>query len=543
MKGDLHLHTTWSDGSLTTAEVLTAAKERGLTHVAVTDHDTVAGQDEAVRIGDDLGLTVYRGIEISAIDPASGKKVHILGYCFRADATHIRRLCEPLLQARHEKSRSQIEALTAHGYRISYDDIAAKAMTGGVIYKQHIMAHLIEQGYTDDIYSPLYKLLFTTGGICSGDIGYVDVFAAVKAIKDDGGIAVLAHPGHQNTYDLIDSLVKVGLDGIELYHEEHTVDDHIKIMEYANRHYLLLTGGSDIHGAYGSATAPGQYGCPEETLAILDGYCQKAFLDFTKEIAAQAGQRLRLLAKQEKEVTLKGNDLSDLVTCHDQEIEQFLINAISAVYPGHSFLTEENTSQSRLVTHYTWIIDPIDGTTNFVQFGRDFAVSIALYRNGRPYVGVVYDVMAGNMYAAASGMGAWLNDQQLVKKQPSHTLSEAVVDCSLRTVQLFSEKFCIDLAGLAGYIRGHRSYGAASLAICRVAAGELSAYLSAKLYLWDYAAAVIILAELEGDYCLLSGPAATPGINREQVVFLACENSQLLTELTYIINDKLSSNY
>lgn len=127
----------------------------------------------------------------------------------------------------------------------------------------------MERGYTDHIYSPLYKKLFKGSGICAGEIEYADVMEAVQAIKADGGIAVLAHPGYQNTYCLIDRLIAAGLDGIELYHDMHTEADHEKIRRLAVEKNLLLTGGSDFHGDYGT-TGLGGLLCPAETLARFE---------------------------------------------------------------------------------------------------------------------------------------------------------------------------------------------------------------------------------------------------------------------------------
>lgn len=268
MKGDLHVHTDISDSSLGFRETIRMAKENGITHLGITNHDTVRGLPEAIMIGKQAGVQIIPGIEISAFDARSERKVHLLGFGFELGGKHLIELCDPLLKRRNDNSVWQIDRLVENGYSLNLQNILDKAKSSKVIYKQHIMEELTECGYTESVYKVLYRKLFKNGGICDRDIEYVDVFAALKAIKADNGIAVLAHPGQQDSYDLIDELVHEGMDGIELYHPDHRPEDHERILTYGKKYGLLLTGGSDFHGDYG-ATAIGQQICPVEMLARL----------------------------------------------------------------------------------------------------------------------------------------------------------------------------------------------------------------------------------------------------------------------------------
>lgn len=528
MKADLHVHTDVSDGSLTIVETLTLAKKNGLTQLAITDHDTVDGVQQAIHVGALLGIEVIPGIEISAADEKTGKVIHILGYNFKLAASNITKLCQPLLMRRQEHSLWQITQLHAHGYQI--DAAAISAQRGGkTIYKQHIMAQLIKAGYTTEIYSDLYQQLFKGSGICAGKFEYVDAVAAVKAIKADGGIAVLAHPGAEDVYYIIDELISAGLDGIELYHEKHTQEDHAKIIGLADKKNLMMTGGSDFHGRYGAGTKLGELLCPDEMLTYFQNQEDNLF-SFIKDIAYQAGRKLRMYAFKPKSISLKENEVNNLVTDFDLAIERFIINKIKDRFPDHGFITEENTIQSSGKAEYTWIIDPIDGTTNFVSFSKDFAVSIALYKNQQPYMGAVYDVMADKLYQGVVQKGAWLNGSPLAKIPSSEKLADAIVDCSLNSIHRLKEEHGINLPPLIKHIRGHRALGAASLAICNVACGQLSAYISANLRIWDCAAAAIILCELQGDYCILNQPENLLEAQKK-LLFIACKNKALLKEL------------
>ena len=252
MKGDLHVHTNISDSSYGIEETLNMAKKNGVTHLGIVNHDTVKGLQEAIDMGNFYNIKVIHGIEISAYDFENNRKVHILGYNFDLKGKNIKSICDPLLVRRDENSKWQIKKLIEQGYYLDIQSIKEKARKSGVIYKQHIMEELIEKHYTDKIYSDLYRRLFKNNGICARDIEYIDVFKAVDAIKKDGGKVVLAHPGQLDSYGIIDKLVKKGLDGIEINHHDHTEEDRIKIKKIANKFNLILTGGTDYHGEYGS---------------------------------------------------------------------------------------------------------------------------------------------------------------------------------------------------------------------------------------------------------------------------------------------------
>lgn len=251
MKGDLHVHTDISDSSYNINETLRMAKENGVTHIGIVNHDTVKGLKEIIDLGNEIGIKVIPGIEISAYDNKNGRKVHLLGYDFDLRGENIRKICDPLLERRNSNSLWQIDTLLKNGYELDLDYINKISKNSGVIYKQHIMSALIKNHYTDSIYSDLYRELFKNAGICARDIEYIDVFDALNAIKKDGGIAVLAHPGQLNSYDIIPQLVANGLDGVEINHHSHSEEDVKRIRKIAKEYGLILTGGTDYHGEYG----------------------------------------------------------------------------------------------------------------------------------------------------------------------------------------------------------------------------------------------------------------------------------------------------
>lgn len=261
-KADLHIHSTHSDGSLTSREILAQAREAGLDCLAFTEHDSTRFTAENVALGREYGVRVVPGVEISAYDYAVGKSAHILGYHFRQSA-HIDALCAPVLRQRNENNLKRMEILKKLGFRIDEEAIKRLAADSGCIYKQHILAYLCATEQTDRIYGEVHRTLFQNGGPCDLKIAYADVHTAVRAIRADGGTAVLAHPNQQKNLYLVPELVSDGLSGIEMAHPANNMPSRTRIKRMCEQFQLICTGGSDFHGAYGAVDVKiGEYTAP-----------------------------------------------------------------------------------------------------------------------------------------------------------------------------------------------------------------------------------------------------------------------------------------
>ena len=239
------------------------------------------------------------------------------------------------------------------------------------------------------------------------------------------------------------------------------------------------------------------------------------------DLVKRAGE---LIIKRKKVLHLqvKNQDPSDLVSNVDLEVEKFLISELASMYPDACFFTEEMTSEF-IEKAECFIIDPIDGTTNFVSQGENYAISLAYYYRREAVFGIVYDVMRGDLFLGVKGQGASLNGEQLCSKQ-DNGLDKMVIDCSLKSMMQLKEFHDVDVTVLVDKVRGHRALGCASLAICWIAAGKLNAYLSSKLKLWDYAAANIVLCEAMGVWVL---PFHEQGaFHRDSVVAVAVDNAK-----------------
>lgn len=267
-KADLHVHTRVSDCSEEITTILNQAREQGITHIAFTDHDTTRMAAENVSKAEKYGIQAIPAVEMSACDYDYHVKAHILGYGY-ITTSHIEKIGMETLRKRNENCLKQIQILRKLGYKIEEDKI--RKMAGTCIYKQHILSYLQQTGQTCDIFGSVYQKIFKNGGACDFDIIYPDPVECVKAICADGGIAVLAHPGQQDNFNLLPKLVDAGLKGMEYNHPSHKEVERRKTEKMAREYDLILTGGSDYHGDYAKEkTKLGDYPAHESSIALFD---------------------------------------------------------------------------------------------------------------------------------------------------------------------------------------------------------------------------------------------------------------------------------
>jgi predicted metal-dependent phosphoesterase TrpH len=227
------------------------AKDKGLRAIALTDHDTVSGLEEALAAGEEMGVEVVPGVEISA-QHAPGT-MHILGYYVRHTDAALVDALEELQRARASRNPKIIDRLGSLGLEISLAEVLA--LSGGQIGRPHIARALVHKGYVPSIKEAFDKYLG------KGAPAYVEKFRfpphqAIATIRDAGGLAVLAHPRTlgmdkpENFLRLLRDLRKMGLEGVEVFYPMHS-DQMTRLYEEAvQRLGLLCTGGSDFHGDF-----------------------------------------------------------------------------------------------------------------------------------------------------------------------------------------------------------------------------------------------------------------------------------------------------
>lgn len=256
MRIDLHIHSTASDGTLSPSEILSLAEKLNLGAIAITDHDTIDGSKGAVALGIPSTVQFLTGVEISASPPTSfpcSGSFHILGYSIRLDDPALNRMLDLLQQARRNRNPRIIERLNSLGIDLTLREIldeVGECQLG----RPHIARLMVKKGFVKSIDEAFDKYL------AKGKQAYVDKYHvycanAIETILGAGGIPVLSHPAllkpenDASIEDIVVMLKAMGLMGIEAYYPEHSLELTAHYVKIANRHDLLITGGTDFHGS------------------------------------------------------------------------------------------------------------------------------------------------------------------------------------------------------------------------------------------------------------------------------------------------------
>jgi myo-inositol-1(or 4)-monophosphatase len=229
------------------------------------------------------------------------------------------------------------------------------------------------------------------------------------------------------------------------------------------------------------------------------------FLGTAWDAAKAAGEIIRASWQQPKTVDYKG--AIDLVTSVDKECENKIVETIGSSYPDHSILAEEETDHKGAKPEYRWIVDPLDGTTNFAHGYPQFSVSIALEHSGQVIVGLVYDPLRRECFRAIKDQGATLNGAQIRTSQVNE-LDKALLATGFpydrrEHVDFYLSFFKSFLPRCQGIRRG----GSAALDLCYLACGRIDGFWELKLKPWDIAAGALIVAEAGGTLSNFSGEA------------------------------------
>lgn len=249
---DLHIHSTASDGSDSPADIVRMASEAGLCAIALTDHDTLDGLDEAEREAERRGILFVRGCEISTATPWG--EAHFLGLWIPHDKKRIRTLEEALKeihQKRHERNLRIADKLCSLGFSVSYAD-AEKLAGGRIVGRPHFAELLCRMGVVKDR-KEAFRTYLGRDGLAFVPRELPTPQEAIRLLKEAGALVSMAHPrllraSVAELSSLLEELAPCGLDALEAYHSEHNAGDVRDCVELAERFRLQLTGGSDHHG-------------------------------------------------------------------------------------------------------------------------------------------------------------------------------------------------------------------------------------------------------------------------------------------------------
>jgi hypothetical protein len=263
---DLHAHSTASDGTRAPADVVREAKRVGLSAIALTDHDTLAGISEASVAGAELGVRVVPGVELSAVE--DDVETHVLGLHLH-ELQQMETALDGIRDMRRTRAERIVAKLNGLGVRIEFSSVLAQA-NGGAIGRPHVARVMVAEGWAVDIRDAFERYLR------GGRPAYVGkdrlaVTDAIGMIQRAGGLAVLAHPGGGGTRERVAAFVAQGIDGVEVRHPSHSAEDTMRLAALVEHFSLVPSGGSDWHGASEGARTLGMMRVPADWLERQDG--------------------------------------------------------------------------------------------------------------------------------------------------------------------------------------------------------------------------------------------------------------------------------
>lgn len=249
-KIDLHVHSNASDGTFTPSELVRYALEKELSAMALTDHDTVAGVEEAVREAENSGLLLIPGVELSV--GYGRKEIHMLGLFLDYKSEKLQSYLEKFKRVRDERNVKMAERLTAHKLPVTMAELKEE-YGDAVLTRAHFAKMLKKKGYVRS-YEEAFERFLGDGKPCYIPRERIAPEDAVALIHEAEGLAVLAHPllyhlGMEELRKLVEQLKTCGLDGIEAIYSMNEARDERRMKELAKEYGLFITGGSDFHGA------------------------------------------------------------------------------------------------------------------------------------------------------------------------------------------------------------------------------------------------------------------------------------------------------
>lgn len=275
---DLHVHSTVSDGTLSPSELVTYAKSKGLSAIALTDHDSVDGIDECQQKGLELNLMVIPGIEFSV--DYCGKEIHMLGYYINHHDLHFVKRLNALIEAREKRNELMLQKLAHMGCPLTTEDLIDESNKDSVITRAHIAKAMLKKGYIQDR-KEAFAHYIGDGKPCFVPKTPFTTKECIKLIHSVGGVAVLAHPmlygyAPSDVTQLLRSLKSEGLDGVECLYSTHTKEDTHHLLQVCSNLQLFPTGGSDFHGenkpSLDLGTGYGELAIPFELLDTMHQY-------------------------------------------------------------------------------------------------------------------------------------------------------------------------------------------------------------------------------------------------------------------------------
>ncbi len=246
---DLHMHSACSDGTDEPSDLAAKAKEAGVSAIALTDHDAVRGIDEIMKAGEECGLEVIPGVELST--EYGPEEVHVVGLFIDPENEALQAQLQAFRDNRDNRNLKMIDRLREAGFDITAEDVYERN-PGAVIARPHVARYLVETGQAPDVQS-VFDDYIARGKPCYVERYKITPVEAVKLIHDAGGLAILAHPclykmSREELTQMVSEMKEAGLDGIEALYSRNKEGEEEEYCQLAEDFDLLLSGGTDYHG-------------------------------------------------------------------------------------------------------------------------------------------------------------------------------------------------------------------------------------------------------------------------------------------------------
>lgn len=276
---DLHIHSCYSDGYLSPEEIVKYSIDKGIKYISITDHDSIAAQYITTRNIEEI--TIIPGVEFSS--NYNGAEIHILAYFIDIENEELKRFIDLLREKRKKRVEEILNKLDKIHIKIDIEDLIVKENIS--LGRGNIAKEMVRKGYVKNIKEAFDKYLMKDR--CAYVSGYKEDYKKIlNIIKDCGGISVIAHLGkcYPKIYleKVILDLKRYGLNGVEVYHPSHTVEETNSLYNISKKHKLLITGGSDFHGNKYGECFLGTHGISEKLFSKIINYKQKAIMEEIK---------------------------------------------------------------------------------------------------------------------------------------------------------------------------------------------------------------------------------------------------------------------
>lgn len=249
MKADLHIHSTFSDGTCRVEEIVIKAKKKKIDVICVSDHDTLDGSIAAGKLAPKHGIKTITGTEFTAYESVNGKEIeiHILGYCLDPANEELQKYLRAFREKRVQRIEKMVEILNKMGIKIKLEEV----LNSGAPGRLNLARLIAKKGYAGSIQEAFSKFL------AEGTPAYypkmkVDAEKIINLIKRAKGVPVIAHPAHYarktNVWLLIEELIKKGCEGVEVFHPDNPPEFSYALLEFSLKNGLMISGGSDYHG-------------------------------------------------------------------------------------------------------------------------------------------------------------------------------------------------------------------------------------------------------------------------------------------------------